>query len=261
MNRRDFMDALERQLYDVPLEERIDALQYYEDYFEDAGFEKEQDIINELKSPEDVANIIKKDLGINTENTQSRSEYKDYRNEYAGKNDTAQYRQENAQYNQDNAQYNQDNAQYNQDNPQYRYDNSQYNQMNDGVSGSVNAGNNTAKIDRKIWIIIFICTLPVTAGPILGFFGAFFGIIIGIFAFCFGMYAGAVGCAIGAVALFVTGTISVAVLVLGIAFLLFAAALLTTLLCSVICRVIIPSVFGGIKKMWLYFFGKGEAVA
>ena len=75
------------------------------------------------------------------------------------------------------------------------------------------------------------------------------------------MYAGAVGCAIGAVALFVTGTISVAVLVLGIAFLLFAAALLTTLLCSVICRVIIPSVFGGIKKMWLYFFGKGEAVA
>ena len=66
MNRRDFMDALERQLYDVPLEERIDALQYYEDYFEDAGFEKEQDIINELKSPEDVANIIKKDLGINT---------------------------------------------------------------------------------------------------------------------------------------------------------------------------------------------------
>ena len=106
MNRRDFMDALERQLYDVPLEERIDALQYYEDYFEDAGFEKEQDIINELKSPEDVANIIKKDLGINTENTQSRSEYKNYRNEYAGKQDTAQYRQENAQYKQDNSQYN-----------------------------------------------------------------------------------------------------------------------------------------------------------
>lgn len=62
MNRREFMRQLEELLSDIPVMERRDALNYYENYFEDAGVENEEDIIRELESPQKVAITIKKDL-------------------------------------------------------------------------------------------------------------------------------------------------------------------------------------------------------
>lgn len=48
--------------------EREEALQYYEDYFDDAGKDKEEEIIDSLGSPAEVAKNIKKELfGIETE--------------------------------------------------------------------------------------------------------------------------------------------------------------------------------------------------
>ena len=44
MNRKQFMEELSQLLIGISEEERVEALQYYEDYFEDAGFEKEQDM-------------------------------------------------------------------------------------------------------------------------------------------------------------------------------------------------------------------------
>lgn len=59
MNRQLFMRDLARFLSDLPAEEREQALNYYEDYFEDAGPENEQKVIEELGSPVDVAKQIK----------------------------------------------------------------------------------------------------------------------------------------------------------------------------------------------------------
>ncbi len=59
MNRQLFMRDLARFLSDLPVEEREQALKYYEDYFEDAGPENEQKVIKELGSPVDVARQIK----------------------------------------------------------------------------------------------------------------------------------------------------------------------------------------------------------
>jgi len=56
------MEQLKRLLDDIPSNERQDALNYYENYFEDAGPENEAKIIEELESPEKVAASIKKDL-------------------------------------------------------------------------------------------------------------------------------------------------------------------------------------------------------
>ena len=36
MNRVEFMETLSRLLQDIPEEDRIDALKYYNDYFDDA---------------------------------------------------------------------------------------------------------------------------------------------------------------------------------------------------------------------------------
>ena len=62
MSRQEFMERLNRLLSDIPVNERQEALNYYENYFEDAGPENEAKIIEELESPEKVAASIKKDL-------------------------------------------------------------------------------------------------------------------------------------------------------------------------------------------------------
>lgn len=65
MNRIDFMSQLERLLQDVSPTEREEALQYYNDYFDDAGAENEKDVIEALGNPARVAENIKRDLQDN----------------------------------------------------------------------------------------------------------------------------------------------------------------------------------------------------
>ena len=63
MNRIEFMTELAALLQDVPEEERRDAMKFYNDYFDDAGEENEQQVIAELGDPAQVAATIKADLG------------------------------------------------------------------------------------------------------------------------------------------------------------------------------------------------------
>lgn len=62
MNRQEFLRQLERLLYDIPESERREAMEYYQNYFDDAGPEKEAQIIEELGSPQEVASSIKRNL-------------------------------------------------------------------------------------------------------------------------------------------------------------------------------------------------------
>lgn len=77
MNREDFLMRLSSLLQDVSEAEREEALQYYEDYFDDAGKDKEEEIIDSLGSPAEVAKSIKKELfGIETEEEISQEDRK-----------------------------------------------------------------------------------------------------------------------------------------------------------------------------------------
>ena len=62
MNRVEFMKELERLLWDLPEHDRLDAIAYYNDYFDEAGIENEANVLRELGSPARVAAIIKSDL-------------------------------------------------------------------------------------------------------------------------------------------------------------------------------------------------------
>lgn len=62
MNKIEFMRQLDVLLVGLPIHEREEALQYYEDYFADAGEENEQAVIEALGSPAKVAENIKRDL-------------------------------------------------------------------------------------------------------------------------------------------------------------------------------------------------------
>ena len=62
MTRDAFMKELAYLLQDISEEDRQDALQYYRDYFDDAGPEREAAVLRELGSPERVAAIIRANL-------------------------------------------------------------------------------------------------------------------------------------------------------------------------------------------------------
>ena len=81
MNRVEFMQQLERLLSDVSESDRLDALAYYNDYFDEAGMENEAQVIRELGSPEKVAATIKRDLNSsgNTEAEYTERGYEDGR--------------------------------------------------------------------------------------------------------------------------------------------------------------------------------------
>lgn len=55
MNKIEFLSALERELGALPPEERRDAMQYYKEYFEEAGPENEEAAAASLDSPQEIA--------------------------------------------------------------------------------------------------------------------------------------------------------------------------------------------------------------
>lgn len=87
MNREQFIAQLARLLQDLPPAERQEAIRYYQEYFDDAGEENEDAVIQELGSPGKVAASIKANLqyggstfGANDtdmENTGTESQTKD----------------------------------------------------------------------------------------------------------------------------------------------------------------------------------------
>lgn len=58
MNKTEFMNQLNNLLYRLPNNERITALNFYAEYFDDAGIENEQSVIKELGSPQRIARQI-----------------------------------------------------------------------------------------------------------------------------------------------------------------------------------------------------------
>lgn len=64
MNRSEFFKKLEQGLLKISEEERAAALAYYNEYFDDAGAENEQRVIEELGSPAQIAAGIKADLAV-----------------------------------------------------------------------------------------------------------------------------------------------------------------------------------------------------
>lgn len=62
MTKEQFLFQLEQKLLDIPEDERAEAMEYYRDYFNDAGPENEEQVIAELGPPDTVAASIKEGL-------------------------------------------------------------------------------------------------------------------------------------------------------------------------------------------------------
>lgn len=84
MNRQEFLRELENHLAGIPKQEREDALEYYQNYFEEAGAENEQSVIEELGSPQKVAQSILENYRAEQNMTYGTSEQERGHNAYAG---------------------------------------------------------------------------------------------------------------------------------------------------------------------------------
>ena len=165
MNKEEFLKRLEELLSDISEEERADALAFYRSYFEDAGIGNEASILEELESPEKVAEVIKKDLGV-SETAGSETNEADVCGEKAGAHT------EETSGNGQKTETGTDDPYMNR-----LYGNSTYNQKNTtyagGAYGSQNASGQTnienlKKENQKnktektvLWVILAVLTSPI----------------------------------------------------------------------------------------------------
>lgn len=92
MNREEFMRQLERLLRNIPESDRLDAIAYYNGYFDEAGEENEAQVIRELGSPEKVAETIKSNAGCYEQQQAEYTENRCYMSyDYAKQNMSEKY--------------------------------------------------------------------------------------------------------------------------------------------------------------------------
>ncbi|MDD3303464.1 MAG: DUF1700 domain-containing protein [Clostridia bacterium] len=73
MNKNQYLDKLRNSLKKLPEAEVSNAINYYTEYFEDAGIENEQKIINELGEPKKLATVIIADYAIKNKDNSSKT--------------------------------------------------------------------------------------------------------------------------------------------------------------------------------------------
>lgn len=231
MNKAEFMRELERLLQNIPENERVEALNYYEEYFSDAGEENEQKVLEELESPEKVADNIKDGLRANM----------DYRETTPGNGQNSAWHSGAAYQNGTS------------------YQGSTIYQGNTFYQSPPKAAEE--KEGMPAWAIVLIvigCIIfsPVllgVAGSILGvlaacFFG-FFGVVIGFGAAGLGGFvAGAVLLVTGFAVIFHLPFVGMAML--GVAFLCLAIGMLFMMLTVWLLGWALPAACRGISWLW-----------
>lgn len=259
MNRAEFMSRLSSLLQDVPLAEREEALQYYNDYFDDAGEGNEASIIASLGSPEELAKSIKAGL-TDGGNAGEFTESGFYSYEQKNKNEVMSTSQmQNA---------NQEGSQNGQGDPYGQ----QRNAGGNGYGAQSNSGSQKPKEPMsggKIALIVLLAVLlsPVWIGVLGGIFGGFVGLLAGTFGiFIAILVVGIVLTVVGAV-LFVTGIVAIfgsplgGLCLLGGGMIMAAVGLVFVWLTVVIAGVAIPALVRGIVSLCRRVFHRGGAQA
>lgn len=80
MTRQEYMDELSRCLWDVNEQEKKDALQYCEEYFDEAGLGHEQQAIEDLGKPSHFAAQLKAETVIRSEEHGYKNDKKSFHN-------------------------------------------------------------------------------------------------------------------------------------------------------------------------------------
>jgi len=235
MSRIEFMRQLETLLRDISVDERAEALQYYNDYFDDAGEENEEHIITELGSPQKVAAIIKAGLkGANEQNSQySETGYTDTRFEEKAS-------------------------------PANRYAQKEKQQQ---TQGSDEAPRTSTPLKILLIVLIVIIGAPIVIPVGVGLLTAVIGIVIAFFAVLISLVIASAAVAIAGIAMFVTGIVQMFIVfpiglaLVGAGLILFAIGAVAAVFSTKLCGVMIPSAFRALVELCRRPFKKREVSA
>lgn len=288
MNRTEFMRRLTELLSDVPPAEREEAIQYYNDYFDDAGVENEGGVIASLGTPEELARTIKAGLsdgGNVGEFTESGfSGYTQVHKDEVMRADetTRQSGSTNSYYQSDYYQRTGGKGIYGgredtrkQNNPYEPAGGGSYEQAgksNGYATDPQQSQQSTAKQGMSGGMIVLIVIVAALTFPLwVGLLGALFGIVVGLFATMFGIFvaflAVGIGLLIASIALLITGIVLMfhaplaGLCLIGSAFIVFAIGLVFLWLMVLIVGMAIPALVRGISALGRKLFHRGGAQA
>ena len=286
MTKYEFLGDLSRLLKDLPEEERKQALHYYEDYFADAGEDNEQEVLNELGSPENIAELIKADSpdeitygdGASTHATAPLQPYKAAGPEHSenvsgNASDVTPDSTQNDRSQSDNNWHSMTgdpsgNQHMNGDSSGNQQSNTGY--MNGSASHSNASGANQSTCSRSsglfsgmdntnliIMIIVLVVTSPIWGSALLGiasFLLGLLGALVGIFA---ALVLGGGGSAISGIVAIVAGFIALfaghaasGVLTIGIGCLLFSLGSAFCYLGVFLAIRLIPLLWRQLGRLW-----------
>ena len=273
MSRNEFLRELEGLLSDSPLDERNEAIKYYNDYFEDAGEDHEEEIIKELGSPARVAGIIKADLSLSGEEHENRGYFTEkgfqdtvYADEKYEIIKTPKPAGEESKHQEASIGQTGSGAQsFTGSGNGYAYGHSQTgnsqtgnNQSGDqsgnnrgyqGASGSGQTKTNNTNVALLVLLAIF--AIPIGIPMVFAIFGTLFGLIAAVFGIVIGFGAAGVAMIAAGGAIFIIGIVQInvpfALLVLcGIGLVVFGLGVLFLLSSIMICKKLIPAIIRGI---------------
>jgi uncharacterized membrane protein len=229
MKRKEFMEELENMLGNIQEGEKEEALQYYNDYFNEAGSENEENVIRELGTPAKVAAIIRTSL---QENINESGEFSEMG--YSDPRFTLNYEVVDSI----------ESSNYDSSNKYYK---------------TTGRGRKYAKETSggKIALIVILCILAIPIGiPLLG---GLFGLVVGILGAVFGIFVAiaslAVALPITGVVVFVVGIIAlftaptVGMFSCGVGLLILGIGILLILLTGIICGEFFPWLIRGIVSL------------
>ena len=220
MNRQEFMRRLEELLSDISPEEKEEALEFYRNYFEDAGEENEEKVIRELESPEKLAASIKAGLsmdGGDMEYTEAGVFGADRRKgDMPAKKDAASRQ-------------------------------------------SYERGPQDRTLLVVLIVLVAAVTSPVWGGILLGIGGCLLGILCALFGCTVGFLVGGIVCVGFGIGQFGIGDVPGGLLVFGVGALLVSVGLLTLILCVLFCGKTLPwLVRGTVNLVQSLFRGRGK---
>jgi len=232
MSRLEFMKELARLLDDLPREEKIEILKYYNGYFDDAGVENEAEIIARLESPEKIAAEVKAGM-----------------QDAFAEEAPAEAQEKSAA----------------EENVYTSYDGYGYQEMKN-TETEVSTDHNDKAQEAKAssprqkkngWTTLVIAiVLIVTFRFWFGLLAGLFGLAMGLIGLLVGLVGGVVGCIVSGAVMLVTAPLT-GMLSLAVGIFLLGLLLLVGLLVGMVFGKLIPTIVAWIRKL---FSGFREAV-
>lgn len=238
MTKQEFIEQLTKLLSDVPKADQEEAIQYYEEYFEEAGFRDTEDVLERVDNPEKIACSIKKGLAQSEDGEFDENGYHDLdrENELMRNSEVGKRRKDDRNY-------------YKEKKGKHRF--------------------SFRNLDRSqaILLAIILClTFPFWGGILGGLLGAVIGIVAAVFGIAVAAVAVSISLLVAGVAVIVAG-ISVipvapmaALICVGIGCILFGIGIIALDFVVWGIRDVIPYFWKLCKKLWKRLFGEEKEV-